>query len=56
LKIPEADTETSELGTTEMFNKFLSKDMFEDLRPEDIHMIWKNRYLASMVNIHVFFE
>jgi phosphatidylinositol-4-phosphate 3-kinase len=56
LKIPEADTETSELAATEMFNKFLSKDMFEDLRPEDIHMIWKNRHLASMVNIHGFFS
>lgn len=51
LKIPEAETDTSEVAPTEMFNKLLSKDMFEDLRPEDIHMIWQNRYIASQVNI-----
>ena len=52
LKIPDAEQDTSDFET-EMFNKFLSKDMFEDLRPEDVHMIWQNRRLASKVNVHV---
>ncbi len=52
LKIPEAETDKSETEMTEMFEKLLSKDIFEELRPEDIQMIWQNRYSASTVSIH----
>ena len=50
LKIPEAETGMPEAVPMELFNQLLSKDMFEDLRPDDVNMIWKNRLLASKVN------
>ena len=49
LKIPEREADGSETPPKDLFNKFLSRDMFEDLRPEDTQMIWKNRLYASMV-------
>ena len=51
LKIPEPETDMPGAVPMEMFNKLLAKDMFEDLRLEDVNMIWKNRLLASKVNI-----
>ena len=50
LKIPNPEIDTPEDAPMEMFSKYLSKDMFEDLRPEDVNFIWKNRYNATKVN------
>ncbi|XP_028391713.1 phosphatidylinositol 4-phosphate 3-kinase C2 domain-containing subunit beta-like [Dendronephthya gigantea] len=49
LKIPEREADASETPPEDLFKKFLSRDMFEDLRPEDIQKIWKNRLYASMI-------
>lgn len=50
LKIPDAGSNTPDFGSTEMFSKLLTKDIFEDLCPEEVSMIWKSRYIASQVS------
>lgn len=49
LVIPEAKLDYSEDQSTDLFSTVLSKDIFEELRPEEKYMIWENRHLASKV-------